>query len=81
MQKDLLQKRRFPNIRTGISNGINFKEIIVLNKKSGKPYISIVAKPKKLLIKSSKENLKFLYLFPMKKYSSFYNNIIMNRKK
>ena len=24
---------------TGISNGINFNEIIVLNKKSGKPYI------------------------------------------
>ena len=27
---------------TGISNGINFNEIVVLNKKSGKPYISII---------------------------------------
>jgi len=26
---------------TGISNGINFNEIVVLNKKSGKPYINL----------------------------------------
>ena len=55
---------------TGISNGINFKEIIVLNKKSGKPYISIVGKTKKIIDKKFKrKNLKFLYLFPMKKYA------------
>ena len=32
---------------TGISNGINFNEIIILNKKSGKPYISIIGKKEK----------------------------------
>ena len=39
---------------TGISNGINFNEIIVLNKKSGKPYISLIGKTKKILIKKFK---------------------------
>ena len=36
---------------TGISSGINFNEIVVLNKKSGKPYISFVGKTKKILNK------------------------------
>ena len=39
---------------TGISNGINFKEIIVLNRKSGKPYISIIGKTKKIIDKKFK---------------------------
>ena len=39
---------------TGISNGINFNEIIILNKKSGKPYINIVGKTKKILNKKFK---------------------------
>ena len=39
---------------TGISNGINFNEIIVLNKKTGKPYISIIGQTKKLLNKKFK---------------------------
>ena len=39
---------------TGISNGINFNEIVVLNKKSGKPYISIIGQTKKILKKKSK---------------------------
>ena len=39
---------------TGISNGINFKEIIILNKKSGKPYISIIGQTKKTLNKKFK---------------------------
>ena len=39
---------------TGISNGINFNEIIVLNKKSGKPYISIIGKTKITLNKKFK---------------------------
>ena len=39
---------------TGISNGINFNEIIVLNKKSGKPYISIIGQTKKILKKKFK---------------------------
>ena len=32
---------------TGISNGINFNEITVLNNKSGKPYINLKGKTKK----------------------------------
>ena len=40
---------------TGISNGINFNEIIILNKKSGKPYISIIGKTKKVLNKKLKK--------------------------
>ena len=32
---------------TGISNGINFNEIIVLNKTSGKPYFYLKGKTKK----------------------------------
>ena len=39
---------------TGISNGINFKEIIILNKKSGKPYINIIGQTKKTLNKKFK---------------------------
>ena len=39
---------------TGISSGINFNEIIILNKKSGKPYINIVGKTKKILNKKFK---------------------------
>ena len=40
---------------TGISSGINFNEIIILNKKSGKPYISIIGKTKKVLNKKLKK--------------------------
>ena len=39
---------------TGISNGINFNEIIILNKKTGKPYISIIGQTKKTLKKKFK---------------------------
>ena len=39
---------------TGISNGINFNEIVVLNKKSGKPYISIIGQTNKILKKKFK---------------------------
>ncbi len=34
---------------TGISNGINFNEIIVLNKTSGKPYFYLKGKTKKII--------------------------------
>ena len=34
---------------TGISNGISFNEIIILNRKSGKPYISLSGKTKKII--------------------------------
>ena len=40
---------------TGISNGINFNEIIILNKKSGKPYINIIGQTKKILNKKLKK--------------------------
>ena len=39
---------------TGISNGIKFNEIVILNKKSGKPYISIIGQTKKILNKKFK---------------------------
>tara|TARA_B100001063_G_C16716004_1_gene530761 strand:- start:380 stop:763 length:384 start_codon:yes stop_codon:yes gene_type:complete len=39
---------------TGIAKGINFNEIIVLNKKSGKPYIDLVGQTKKTLNKRFK---------------------------
>ena len=32
---------------TGVSNGLNFNEIIILNKKTGKPYINVVGQTKK----------------------------------
>jgi len=34
---------------TGISKGINFNEIVVLNEKSGKPYIKLINKTKKIV--------------------------------
>ena len=40
---------------TGISNGVNFNEIIILNKKSGKPYISIIGQTKKIVNKKFKK--------------------------
>ena len=40
---------------TGISNGINFNEIIVLNKKSGKPYINLIVMTKKKIEKIFKK--------------------------
>ena len=39
---------------TGVSNGINFNEIVILNKKSGKPYINIIGQTKKALDKKFK---------------------------
>ena len=42
---------------TGISNGINFNEIVILNKKSGKPYINIIGQTKKIIDKKFKNCL------------------------
>ncbi len=47
---------------TGISNGINFNEIVILNKKSGKPYISIIGITKKILMKKFKKKKYKIYL-------------------
>ena len=42
---------------TGISNGINFNEIIVLNNKSGKPYINLKGMTEKKIKKIFKKKI------------------------
>ena len=56
---------------TGITKGINFNEIIVLNKKSGKPYIDLVGQTKKTLNKrfKGKKSKVSLSLSDEKKYA------------
>ena len=56
---------------TGIAKGINFNEIIVLNKKSGKPYIILVGQTKKILSKKfkGKKSKISLSLSDEKKYA------------
>ncbi len=56
---------------TGISNGINFNEIVILNKKSGKPYINVIGQTKKILNKKFKrKKIKIsLSLSDEKKYA------------
>ena len=56
---------------TGISKGINFNEIVVLNKKTGKPYISIIGQTKKILKKKfkGKKTKVSLSLSDEKKYA------------
>ena len=47
---------------TGISNGINFNEIIVMNEKSGKPFIRLKGKTMELIKnKLSKKNLAIAF--------------------
>ena len=56
---------------TGISNGVNFNEIVILNRKSGKPYISIIGQTKKILnrkFKNKKSKIS-LSLTDEKKYA------------
>ena len=40
---------------TGISKGINFNEILILNEKSGKPYIKLINKTKKVVERKLKK--------------------------
>jgi len=56
---------------TGISNGIKFNEIIVLNKKSGKPFINLVGATKQILKKKfkGKKSKISLSLSDEKKYA------------
>ena len=56
---------------TGISNGLNFNEIVVLNKKTGKPYINLIGQTKKTLIKKfkGKKSKISLSLSDEKKYA------------
>jgi len=55
----------------GISKGINFNEIVVLNKRSGKPYINIIGNTKKIInrkLKGKKAKIS-LSLSDEKKYA------------
>ena len=55
---------------TGISNGINFNEIIVMNKKNGKPFIKLKGKTMKIIKKKIKKKLNIeLSLSDEKKYA------------
>ena len=55
---------------TGISNGISFNEIIVLNEKNGKPFIQLKGRTKKNFEKKFKKKIKiFLSLSDEKKYA------------
>ena len=42
---------------TGIANGLNFKEIIVLNEKNGKPFIKLINKTKKIVERKLKKKI------------------------
>ena len=61
---------RFGTI-SGVSKGINFKEIIILNKKSGKPYIDLIGQTKQILNKKfkGKKSKISLSLSDEKKYA------------
>ena len=55
---------------TGISNGINFNEIIVMNEKNGKPFIKLRGKTMQNIKKKFKKKLKIaLSLSDEKKYA------------
>ena len=55
---------------TGISNGINFNEIIVLNEKNGKPFIKLKGKTKLKINKKLKKKAKIsLSLSDEEKYA------------
>ena len=55
---------------TGISSGISFNEIIVLNEKSGKPFIKLKGKTKKMIYKKIKKKVIIsLSLSDEKKYA------------
>jgi holo-[acyl-carrier protein] synthase len=55
---------------TGISNGINFNEIIVMNQKSGKPFIKLKGKTLQIVKKKLKKKAKIsLSLSDEKKYA------------
>ena len=55
---------------TGISNGINFNEIIVMNEKNGKPFIKLKGNTMKIIKKKFKKKPKIaLSLTDEKKYA------------
>jgi holo-[acyl-carrier protein] synthase len=55
---------------TGIANGISFNEIVIVNKKNGKPFIKLQGKTLQLVKKKFKKKLKIdLSLSDEKKYA------------
>ena len=55
---------------TGISNGINFNEIVIMNEKNGKPFIKLRGKTMQILKKKFKKNVKIsLSISDEKKYA------------
>lgn len=63
---------------TGITKSISFNEIIVLNKKSGKPYISLIGKTRETFerkFKKKKSNI-LLSLSDEKKYAVAFVTIL-----
>ena len=46
-QKDLQQKKLFQALGTGISNGIKFNEIVILNKNQESPILILLVKLRK----------------------------------
>ena len=55
---------------TGISSGINFKEITILNEKSGKPFIKLIGNTRKKINNKFKKKIKIsLSLSDEKKYA------------
>ena len=49
-------------IGTGISKGLSFNEVIVYNIKSGKPYIKLLGKTKKVVVKILKKKKFNIFL-------------------
>ena len=68
---------------TGISRGVNFNEIVILNKKSGKPYINIIGQTKKTLNKrfKKKKSKISLSLSDEKKYAVAFVTISIWKQK
>ena len=66
---------------TGISKGINFNDIIILNEKNGKPFIKLLNKTKKNVEKKIKKKFKIsLSLTDEKKYAVAFVTISIWKK-
>ena len=65
---------------TGLSNGINFNEIVVLNKKSGRPYINITGHTKKIRLKKfkgKKSKISLINQTKLKKTKTTWSSILL----
>ena len=61
---------------TGVSKGINFNEIIVMNEKNGKPFVKLKGKTMKMIKKKFKKKPKIaLSLSDEKKYAGAFVTI------